>query len=130
MSVRLSPKHGLNPCIPNCFFCNQPKNEILLLGLIRDGDREAPRNAVFDREPCDNCKQHMQAGVILVSTKNGETGDNPYRTGGWVVVTEAFIKRIVTPESLAQQILKSRFAFIPDETWDQIGLPRGKESAS
>lgn len=42
--VKISPKYGVNPTIPCCFFCGKPKNEIALLGKIggRGEDLEAP----------------------------------------------------------------------------------------
>lgn len=40
-SIRLSPKHGLNPSISVCFFCGEDKNEIILPGKL-EGDAEAP----------------------------------------------------------------------------------------
>jgi len=123
--ITLSPKHGINAAIPLCFYCMKEKNEILLPGKL-SGDMEAPRNAVWDDRPCDTCAELMKQGVILVSVKNGESGDNPYRTGAWVVVRDEFIARIVAPPTLRDQILKKRFAFLEDATWDAIGLPRGK----
>ena len=85
--IKLSPKYGLNCAIPLCFFCNKAKNEILLPGRL-PGDVEAPRNAVWDKKPCQECAGYMQQGIILISVKDGESGagDNPYRTGGWCVV--------------------------------------------
>ena len=31
-NIKISPKHGLNPLIPKCFFCGKEKNEIAILG--------------------------------------------------------------------------------------------------
>ena len=124
--LRLSPKHCLNPAVPLCFFCNQPKNEVILAGHMKN-DMEAPRNAVWNWEPCDKCKEYMEKGVILISVNEklskGDL-DNPYRTGGWVVVKDEAIKRLINSE-LAADILKKRAAFIPDEAWDMMKLPRG-----
>ena len=78
--IRLSPKYGLNPTIPVCFFCGKQKNEIALLGRISnrkrvrtawggsseqvfDSDVEAPRNMILDYEPCDECKEKFKEGV-------------------------------------------------------------------
>lgn len=116
MSIRISQKYGVNPAIPVCFFCTEPKNELILAGRLPN-DEEAPQNAVWDMEPCDKCKSFMEQGIILVSVKNGEKGNNPYRTGGWVVVKEG----IFNEDCKAR---KTRFAFIEDEEWDAIGLPR------
>lgn len=121
-SIRLSEKHGVNPAIPLCFYCNAPKNEVILAGRLK-GDVEAPRAAVWDKVPCDKCLEMMQMGVILISVKDGEENDNPYRTGGWVVVTEDFVRRVVQPVELLEHILMRRMAFVPDTVWEHMGLP-------
>ena len=33
-SIKISPKHGVNPTIPRCFFCGKEKNMVALLGRI------------------------------------------------------------------------------------------------
>jgi hypothetical protein len=123
--IPLSPKHGVNPAIPLCFFCNEPKNEIILAGRLKD-DAEAPQHVVWNYDPCDKCKGYMQAGVICISVRDGESGDNPYRTGGWVVLKDEAVARIITTADVRDYILKKRIAFVPDNVWDAIGLPRGE----
>ncbi len=119
-NIKLSTKHGLNATIPVCYFCNEPKNEIILAGRLTN-DVEAPKNAVWNMEPCNKCKGYMEMGVILISVKNGEYGENPYRTGGWVVVKDEAVVNIFGKNTPA---LKYRTAFVEDEAWDKIGLPR------
>jgi len=123
--IYLSKKHGVNPAIPLCFYCLEPKNEIVLPGRMK-GDAQAPQHAVWDDLPCDKCREHMKNGIILISVdeklSGGET-TNPYRTGGWVVIKEDAIRRMIDPES-AERILRLRFSFVTDETWDMLGLPR------
>lgn len=119
--MRLSPKHGVNPTIPHCFLCGEAKNEIILAGHLK-GDAEAPKNMVWDKEPCDKCKEHMEMGIILISVRNGESGENPYRTGGWIVLKEEAFRRIFNG---CDDVLEKRMAFVPDEVWDKIGFPRG-----
>ena len=121
--IKLSPKHGVNPSMGLCFYCNEPDGTIVLPGRLA-GDAEAPRQAVWTREPCDKCKGYMAQGVILVQVRDGETGENPYRLGGWAVVKDDAIRRMVHPASLADQILKTRFTFVPDEVWKALGLDR------
>jgi len=122
--IYLSEKHGVNPAIPRCYFCLEPKNEVVLAGRMK-GDVEAPRDAVWDMEPCDQCVEYMEQGVILISVNESQTTDprNPYRTGGWVVIKDAAIERMLE-EVAARGILESRFAFVPDQVWDALGLPR------
>ncbi len=130
-SIRLSEKHGINPAIPRCYFCGAAKNTVILAGRL-PGDQEAPRDAVWDKEPCDKCAGYMEQGIILISVdeKRSKDPQNPYRTGGWAVVTEDFIRRIVQPPELADGICKVRVAFVPDVAWQMLGLDKAVEKAS
>lgn len=106
--IEISPKHGLNPTIPVCFWCGKEKNEIALLGRIRektknryganvtkrDSDIEAPRRMVIDYEPCDECKKMWESGVAVIEVQQTPTMPNQpeiqkglYPTGRLVVVT-------------------------------------------
>jgi hypothetical protein len=129
--MRLHPKHGVNPCIPTCFYCGEGKNEIILLGAMSKhitGHDEAPMHGpCFDKEPCDKCKGYMKQGIILISVDAAKSDDhsNPYRTGCFCVVKEEAVKRWgINSQELLDSILKDRVAFIPDDAWDKIGLPR------
>ena len=44
--IQVSPKHGLNPTIPVCFWCGKERGEVALLGRL-PGDAEAPKNVVL-----------------------------------------------------------------------------------
>jgi len=127
-SIRLSPNHGVNPSITKCFLCGEDKNELVLFGKLK-GDAEAPRSVVLDKEPCDKCKEYMQKGIILISVdefkSKGDT-ENPYRSGGWVVVKDDVIKRAIAEPD---DVLKERVAFITDDVWDQLGLPRSDSTS-
>lgn len=104
-SIRLSPKHGVNPTIPVCFFCGREKNEIALLGRL-PGDAEAPRNAVLDYEPCEDCKAKMAMGYTLVGVLDAPPRDgmasisgNKYPSGNLVVLTEHGIRSLFDLET-------------------------------
>ena len=100
--IRLSPKHGLNPTIPVCFWCGKEKNEIALLGRINgQKDTEAPKHMVLDLEPCKSCKEKMQQGITIVETtcqpnSNSYTklSEGSYLTGRYVVLKKDAAKRI------------------------------------
>jgi len=51
---------------------------------------------------------------------------DPYRTGGWVVVRDEFLTRNKEffGEKFTNSAIENRFAFITDEVWDIIKLPR------
>jgi hypothetical protein len=172
MGIRLSEKHGVNPALEQCFVCGEARG-VVLFGRLPN-DKEAPRQVVMDRSPCEKCLGLMQKGVILISVASkvrnhtcrrckhawsspvtlsehtpnisGEAkpvcpqcsstgvnstpveepdGTNPYRTGGWVVVCDEFLKRNLQQPDFLDHILKKRIAFVPDDTWDMLGLPRG-----
>jgi len=116
MSIRISEKHGVNPSMSVCFFCGKEKNELILVGRLME-DKEAPRKAVWNKEPCDECKKFMDMGIMLVSVKDRSDNENPYRTGRVAVIKEEAAHKIFN------NLGKDRFAFITDEAWDNIGLP-------
>jgi len=142
MGVRLDEKHGLNPSVTLCFFCQEEVGLVLLgkltsatkksfeeAGIHCGPDGEAPRKITMDKVPCDKCKQYMEVGIILISCsmeKSKSDMQNPYRTGGWVVVKEEYVKRVFgNSEETLNAVLGQRVAFIDDADWDAVGLPRG-----
>jgi len=126
--IRLSPKHGVNPAIPKCYFCGEDKNEIVLFGKLPN-DAEAPHHQVIDKQPCEKCAGWMVQGVMLISVRVGETDlDNPYRTGIMCVVKDEFIRRVITPPELMEEVLRKRMCWIDDESWKLMGLPEGESN--
>jgi len=149
MGIRVSEKHGVNPSCAKCFYCQKNTADLLLLGKL-PGDAEAPREATYHMDPCDECKGYMKRGIILIEVKDEAEMDkvederrswknqydhledrkkpfpgyfipNPYREGGWWVVSEDFVKRALTPE-LAEYLLKTRWCFVPKDASTAIGL--------
>lgn len=116
-SIKISPKYGVNPCIPVCFFCGEEKNEVALLGRIGKGteDIEAPRHALLDYEPCEECLKKMTTGIALIEVSNTPNSDNQppiienaYPTGNWWVVDEDFVRNNIQPVELAEQVIVHR----------------------
>jgi len=132
--IILDDKYGVNPALTTCFYCGGSK-DIVLAGKVNrkmyeagycSADGEMNHNiGVIDMEPCQKCAEWMERGVIIVSVKDGDNTDNPYRTGRMVVVSEDFIER-GTDEPLRSDILKRRFTYMEDNVWDMIGLPKGE----
>ena len=98
--IKVSPKHGLNPTIPVCFWCGKQKNEIALMGRMK-GDIEAPKNMVLDYVPCEECQSHMAMGVaVLEASDHPNTEGQPpmqkgvYPTSRFVVVTTECADRV------------------------------------
>ncbi len=155
-TITISEKHGINPAIPKCFYCLQDKNEIILAGKLRgdaeaprnavwdlspcsdcqdlmaqgiilisvkDGEMErieqdlAAKRKIYEETHRSDRARRRDPFVFM---------PNPYRTGGWIVVTDEYLRDIVSDDSASvrDNILRHRWAFIPDEVWDAIGFPR------
>ena len=98
--IKISPKYGVNPTIPVCFWCGKQKNEIALMGRMTD-DIEAPKNMVLDYVPCEECQNHMALGVaVLEASDHPNTEGQPpmqkgvYPTSRFVVVTTECADRV------------------------------------
>ena len=97
-SIKLSPKHGLNPSITHCECCGK-ETGIALLGKLKN-DAEAPMNIAMGL--CDDCQKVINAkGLMIIEVRDGETGKNPYRTGRITGITkeakERMFKDITSP---------------------------------
>lgn len=103
--IKLSPKYGVNPTIPVCFWCGKERNEVVLMGRIGDGrkheDFEAPKNMVIDFEPCDECKKNMALGFTVMEATNKPNGisnveiqKDVYPTGRFMVLKTDAAQRI------------------------------------
>lgn len=82
MSIRLSPKHGVNPALMKCPLCFQ-NTGVALLGHLA-GDAQAPYLGTRDTEPCAECMEHMKMGILLLERE----GDTITGTR-WVITHEA-----------------------------------------
>jgi len=116
-SIRLHPKHGVNPTIPLCFWCGEEKNELALLGAAYKG--EAPKNLLLDYEPCDACKALMDKGITLVEASPNADG-TPKFTGRWAVVSEEAIERIFKPAETVAAVLRHRKAYVEPEAFAKM----------
>ena len=84
-SILLSPKHGVNPSITHCECCGKEIG-IAMFGMLK-GDKEAPKDVFMGL--CDDCQKVIdQKGLMIIEVRDGETGNNPYRTGRLVGITE------------------------------------------
>lgn len=127
-SIKLSPKHGVNPTIPICFWCGEEKNEIVLMGKIDKKDSEAPRKIITDYEPCDKCKELFSKGihVIGVTEQPVMKGMVPmiddgkaklYPTGSFFVGTEEWATNFLTvneKEDMIEDVLNKKVLLMPE----------------
>jgi hypothetical protein len=120
MSIRLSEKHGVNPCIELCFWCQEAKG-VLLLGRL-PGDAEAPREAFLNYQPCDKCVEKFGDNVqmIEVSDKPVKDGQMPiqkgvYPTGRWALVRRDALDKELVGDSKAVLVLPEDWKRIFDD---------------
>lgn len=73
-SIRISPKHGVNPTIGKCMWCGESTGEMAFLGRIK-GDEKAPMYSVLSYEPCDKCKEIWNQGVAFIECTPNEFED-------------------------------------------------------
>ena len=130
-SIPLSPKHGLNPTIPVCAWCGEPKNEIALMGRIKTDkkgeDPQAPMHCILDYEPCDKCKEQWSQGVaVLEATMVRPTPYRPpiqvQKDGTEIYPTMRFV--VIKPEA-TERIFNGQFTagqklLLEDEAFEKI----------
>jgi hypothetical protein len=127
--ITLDPEHGVYPIMEVCFFCGETNKGLVLAGrqgrkIAKSLGQQEVRQACFDKEPCDECKKLMEVGVMLIAVSPySHDVDNPSRTGPMAVIKDEAIERIFDPEAAAAAI-KKRAAFVADDAWDLLGLPR------
>lgn len=138
--IEISPKHGVNPTIPVCFWCGNEKNEIALMGRVRErdpqtgkavrgSDVEMPMKAVLDYEPCDCCKEQFSQGVQLIecthrridarpALSKDENGNSVYPTGRTVVLKPEAAQRIFNVDKSMLEAGKK--LCLPEEIFTQL----------
>ena len=94
-SIKLSPKHGVNPSVLHCFICGK-ETGVALLGKLK-GDVEAPRDISNPNELCDDCKKALETGKFVLEVKNNSDENNPERTGRYVCIKKEALPEINTP---------------------------------
>jgi hypothetical protein len=133
MPIYLHKEHGVNPAIYDCFWCGKDMGLVLPgsrtkafkeAGLADSSGKMKMNIGAIDHDPCDECKEYMKQGVILISVLDDDEGSkNPYRTGGFAVLKDEALPRLIEDEGLVNHILKTRVSFVPDTVWNLLGLP-------
>ena len=118
--------------LTKCYFCNEDYEIIMSRRLTINPDPkiEEMNGKVIDMSPCPKCQELMKKGIILITFDPAKSEPewykskmpNPYRTGGWFVVTEDGFKRMVNNKGLVDYALKARWLFIEHEVAVRVGL--------
>ena len=124
-SIKLSPKHGLNPSISQCFFCGGDKGEIVLAGRMPK-DAEAPMRMVVNYEPCETCRQQFAKGILVIGVTTHSPDSRPpiadgyYPSGQYMVMDEDHLIRLVGGKEAALPALASRKCLVNQSVLDEI----------
>ena len=97
MSITLSKEHGINPSVDTCFICGKETSLVLFGTSYKDENgktAEAPRK-VCTGQLCDDCQKVIDdGGIFFIAVKDGESGNNPWRTGQIAALKEEAIQRM------------------------------------
>lgn len=98
MELRISKKYGVNPSVETCTICGKDMGVVLFGASYKDANgktAEAPRQ-VCTGSICEDCKRVIDnGGIFFIEVRDGESGNNPCRTGRVIAVKEDAVKRIL-----------------------------------
>lgn len=128
-----------NVALTKCFYCGGDDRILLATRYRSDGspvqDLGHAHGAVIDMEPCNKCRELMGLGVIFLTIDekksppgwNSERIPSPFRTGGFFVVKDDAVRRIINATSLADWAIQHRWMFIEHEVAERLGFFRMAE---
>lgn len=97
MDINISKQFGINPSVDTCFICGKETDVVLFGASYKDKNgktAEAPRR-VCTGKLCDNCQKVIdEGGIFFIAVKDGESGNNPYRTGQIGALKEEAVQRM------------------------------------
>lgn len=113
-----------------CYYCGKPNAVVLDRHIVNHSTQIGMiHNKVVDMQPCSECEDYMKQGILLITIDDEKSPPewdkqampNPYRTGGFFVVTEEACKRCL-PDDLYNWASVMRWMFIAHDAAEAIGL--------
>lgn len=97
MGVRVSKEHSLNASMDTCFICGKETSIILFGTSYKDENgktAKAPMRTCTGGL-CGTCQKVIdEGGIFFIAVKDGESGNNPYRTGQIGALKEEAVQRM------------------------------------
>jgi hypothetical protein len=126
--------------LTKCYFCGESDRILINKLLTKQMAKkvESANGKVIDMEPCAKCADFMEQGIILLTIDDSKSDPgwnkpgpsatsehhrwmpNPYRTGGFFVVKEEALTRMLGEAH--DFALKHRWIFIEHEVAEKLGL--------
>lgn len=124
--IKISPKHGVNPSIQKCFWC-QKEMGLILFGKMKD-DAEAPKCVTLDYEPCDECKSQWEKGIaVLEAAHEPFYADQPlwgadcYPSGRMMVIRREAMRQMLSGNpDLCEAVMKSGKTFMERDVFQKL----------
>lgn len=121
MKLRISKEHGVNPSVEICTICGKGMGVVLFGTSYKDANgkiSEAPHE-VCTGNICEDCKRVIDnGGIFFIEVRDGESGNNPYRTGRVVAVKEDVVKKILKDYNKINYVEQSVWKLLfPDVTY-------------
>ena len=97
MGITISKEHGINLSVDTCFICGKETSLVLFGTSYKDENGktvEAPRNVCIGGL-CGTCQKVIdEGGIFFIAVKDGERGNNLYRTGQIGALKEEAVQRM------------------------------------
>lgn len=95
--ITLSKEHGVNPSVETCAICGKEMGVVLFGASYKENGKTAEAShKVCLGSICDDCKEVIDnGGIFFIEVRDGESGNNPYRTGRIIAVKESAVKNIL-----------------------------------
>lgn len=114
--------------VAHCFYCEKAKGPQELNPLTRSpAEREklVEGMRVLDMNPCDECRDWMKRGVMLIEIHDNLPTEMPTRTGRMAVMANRWIEDVFNATA-RDMALKDRWSYVPARIWEQLGLDQGE----
>ena len=114
--------------LTKCFYCQEDDRIVLNRQLTKRHAEKVKEmhGMVVDKEPCPKCKGYMEKGIIVITVDEKRSDgdmDNPYRTGGWFVMGEDAICRMLKGnDKMRDSVLEHRMMWLEHESAVDMGL--------
>lgn len=111
-----------------CMWCGEDDSIVMLTAAHVPAHKGLPRRAVFNPNPCHNCKASMDKGITCVEVSPYADGYEIQfqckMTGRWCVVTEDSFDKMLNDDAesvtLREQAKKKRILLFDTQTFEQV----------
>lgn len=116
-NIRISKQFGINPSVDTCFVCGKETDVVLFGTSYKDKNGKAAKapSRVCTGGLCGTCQKVIdEGGIFFIAVKDGESGNNPWRTGQIIAVKEEAVQRMFPNFSY------KKINYIEESTYKQI----------